>query len=82
MNKRRKRAYEHRKKRLKHFPGCGEIPKEIEETIERSCLSKTRYKTMDAADAKAKQCTEDRGTQLRAYFCENCGGWHLTKMTR
>ncbi len=45
---------------------------------ERECYGKKRY---DEAQAEklVRQILRDRGTQLRAYGCYICGGYHLTK---
>jgi hypothetical protein len=43
------------------------------------CLRKTRYRNDHEAMRVARRIKEQRGTGLRAYECEACGGWHLTK---
>lgn len=47
--------------------------------VVRSCGSKKRYPTEGSANSTAIQCWYDRKIRLRAYACEICGGWHLTK---
>lgn len=49
-------------------------------TMNRSCLDKKRYGTEDVAKAVAIKCWYERKTDLRAYACEVCGGWHLTSI--
>ena len=45
---------------------------------DRSCLSKSRYSTADIATTVATNIYKARGTVLRTYWCEICGGYHLT----
>ena len=45
---------------------------------ERSCRLKHRYGSEADANAVAAKCFARRGTWLRAYQCDECGGWHLT----
>ena len=44
-----------------------------------SCTSKIRYRNQSDARDAAKTAYRLRGTKLRAYRCEFCNGWHLTK---
>lgn len=44
----------------------------------KSCRSKNRYATEQIALAAAARAYELRGHWLRAYPCEQCGGYHLT----
>lgn len=44
----------------------------------RSCLGKKRYSSAGLADSVAKKCTRDRGKPIRAYYCKECCGHHLT----
>ena len=43
------------------------------------CIKKQRYASKSAASIAAKKCESKRGYPLRVYFCEMCGGWHITK---
>jgi hypothetical protein len=45
----------------------------------RSCLSKCRYVSAARANAAVRRARLRRRVALRAYYCEHCGGWHLTK---
>lgn len=45
----------------------------------RSCLSKCRYHTEHDARCVAQKSLRRRKVVLRAYACEHCRGWHLTK---
>jgi hypothetical protein len=49
------------------------------DVVARSCGTKKRYATEDVANAVAIQCWHDRHVWLRAYACEICGGFHLTR---
>lgn len=44
-----------------------------------SCGSKYRYETEQIALAAATKRVLRGAPMLRAYHCELCGGWHLTK---
>lgn len=45
----------------------------------RSCLRKVRYRSEGAAKNQIGIIHQHRPEQvLRAYYCEYCGGWHLT----
>jgi hypothetical protein len=48
--------------------------------VAKSCASKRRYRTPEAA-GKAANMAHRRGSrdELRIYPCELCGGFHLTK---
>lgn len=43
------------------------------------CYRKKRYSDSEFAERVARQCKEQRGVALRAYFCPVCSGFHLTK---
>lgn len=47
-----------------------------------SCEKKARYKSEGEAHKAANFAYSRRGVRLRAYYCNNCGGWHLTKQMR
>jgi hypothetical protein len=47
--------------------------------IERSCTGKTRYGSEDCAARMVATALRQRGTPLRAYLCELCSGYHLTR---
>jgi len=44
----------------------------------RQCGKKIRYKTRTDANAAVRSCERARGTKLRVYFCDICGGYHIT----
>lgn len=44
-----------------------------------TCASKNRYRSEGDATYYANRAFTKRGVRLRAYYCANCGGWHLTK---
>ena len=48
----------------------------------RGCVSKVRYATEKRAVRVAKQVQHKRGVQTRAYACDHCQGWHLTKQPK
>ena len=52
------------------------------ERAHRMCGSKKRYATKSVALGRASKSTQRGATQLRAYLCPYCGGWHLTKSTK
>lgn len=54
----------------------------MNKNYERSCLSKLRYWTYVAAMIVASQREASGAPKLKAYKCENCGGWHLSKKNR
>ena len=43
-----------------------------------SCVHKKRYKTAGFAEEVAKKVFKERGTKLYCYWCNQCGGYHLT----
>lgn len=45
-----------------------------------SCGRKRRYETEADALSTALMSTRHGAPQLRAYHCEYCDGWHLTKV--
>lgn len=45
----------------------------------RSCLSKKRYGSADAAEQAIKRLRAKGRGPLFTYACEHCAGWHLTK---
>ena len=45
----------------------------------KACTSKLRYGDEFEANKAATQYTRQRGGQLRSYYCQICGGWHLTR---
>jgi len=47
--------------------------------VMRSCLTKHRYKSRHQAMNMAAKVMSRRGTNLRAYSCPFCFGWHLTR---
>lgn len=47
-----------------------------------SCRRKKRYATHSEATRKAKRAGMKRGVKLRVYFCNFCGGFHLTKQPK
>jgi hypothetical protein len=46
--------------------------------MDRSCLSKVRHVTREAAQAKANRlrCAQDE-QNIEPYSCRFCGGWHV-----
>lgn len=48
------------------------------EAIERMCLGKKVYRTIQHAENTCKNANKHRGVQLRVYSCPCCGGFHLT----
>jgi hypothetical protein len=44
-----------------------------------SCRDKQRYKDHRQAVIARQSYERKRGTALRAYECDFCGGWHLTR---
>lgn len=44
----------------------------------RACRVKARYATEAIATSVAVRVLNERGTILRTYACEDCGGYHLT----
>ncbi|MGB0218337.1 MAG: hypothetical protein ACPGJF_03300 [Sinimarinibacterium flocculans] len=67
-----------------------ELTREIRELLERerlrqwvrSCLSKCRYSSANRANAAVRRARLRRRVVLRTYYCEHCGGWHLTKQVQ
>lgn len=49
---------------------------------QRSCHMKRRYFDEVSAMIVANKLMAKRAPQLRAYRCEFCGGWHLTKQIK
>lgn len=45
----------------------------------RSCSTKTRYRDHTQAIRSSHNYNRARDAQLRAYECDFCKGWHLTK---
>lgn len=43
---------------------------------------KTRFPSFDAAAAAALRLSATLGRGIRAYRCEDCDGWHLTRVPR
>jgi hypothetical protein len=54
----------------------------ISPALHRACLGKNRYTTEDFASKLAKRIHDERGTDLRPYYCGMCQGWHLTKQPK
>lgn len=48
----------------------------------RSCLRKCRYSTPRRAQVAADRASRRRHISIRTYYCEHCGGWHLTKQVQ
>lgn len=46
------------------------------------CGSKTKFYTSRAAKEQANNVTAKRGTRLRVYACDMCGGFHMTSQIR
>lgn len=44
----------------------------------RSCLSKRRYPSEQHALQARRRYARRYHSLQRAYFCEQCGGWHLS----
>lgn len=57
------------------------IINKIKNKHRQSCIKKQRYNTEEFANELIKEGLE-RGTVLFTYFCNYCGGWHLTKKPR
>jgi hypothetical protein len=79
---RRRKWYEHRKARLDNVRSIDKLSDGFLHGVERGCIQKKRYKSESHALASADEYQEERGTKLRAYYCDVCGGWHLTKLLR
>lgn len=47
--------------------------------VAKGCSRKKRYSTEALAEKVARKVKYERGDDCRAYFCELCGGFHLTK---
>jgi hypothetical protein len=46
--------------------------------MDRSCLSKVRHYTRQAAQEKANRLIANQGeTNIEPYHCQFCGGWHV-----
>lgn len=46
--------------------------------MDRSCLSKVRHFTREAAQAKADRLRNGQGEDnIEPYPCKFCGGWHV-----
>lgn len=75
-SKREKRRRAERARKLAHSSDP-EAAREL-----RSCASKRRYPSQDAAIAAAIAAVHARGGSLRWYRCRFCGGWHLTSKPR
>jgi hypothetical protein len=45
----------------------------------KGCVSKAPYKTLDRADQQIARVKKKNGTILRAYLCDICGNYHVTK---
>jgi hypothetical protein len=46
--------------------------------MDRSCLSKVRHVTREAAQAKADRLMGHQGEDnIEPYPCKFCGGWHV-----
>lgn len=43
------------------------------------CVGKNPYDTKEEAEDKKHKCFAFRGVELRAYQCDFCQKWHLTK---
>ena len=43
-----------------------------------SCVCKKRYKSAGFAEAVAQKILAERGIKLYCYWCNQCGGFHLT----
>lgn len=50
--------------------------------LERSCTSKKRYGDEKQANRIVAKVREQRGVELRAYPCFDCGGYHVTHLLR
>lgn len=47
--------------------------------LHTGCLKKKAYYTIELAEKVARRCEVERpGTQLRTYWCNICGNFHLT----
>jgi hypothetical protein len=46
----------------------------------RMCDDKIRYRDHDEAVRMVHKAGQRRGTPLRAYPCDLCTGWHITKL--
>ncbi|MGQ0530012.1 MAG: hypothetical protein ACT4PG_09405 [Panacagrimonas sp.] len=44
-----------------------------------SCLRKIRFPSTDKADRAVAKALRRRRVVLRHYYCNHCGGYHLTK---
>lgn len=55
------------------------VTSEYGEHAHYSCGRKYRYETEQAALTAAAKRVLNGAPTLRAYHCELCGGWHLTK---
>lgn len=47
-----------------------------------SCRKKIRYNNQHEATVHAHKAEMARGVRLRVYWCQNCGGYHITKKMR
>ena len=44
----------------------------------QSCKRKRRYRNESDARRALKYCRKKRGVELDFYYCNRCGGYHLT----
>ena len=44
----------------------------------KSCGRKIRYRSETDVLRALKSCRRKRGQELDYYYCDHCGGWHLT----
>ncbi len=49
-------------------------------SIWRQCKSKKRYRNIGEMYRSKKTCERNRGKKLDYYWCEICGGYHLTSV--
>ncbi len=66
----------HRKPRRRKFRIQNGAPGWI---VYKTCKRKGRYTNDNEARKAAKRMEMRYGRKLRAYYCEFCDGWHLTK---
>ena len=50
-----------------------------QQSWERDCLSKRRYRSLKFADEVALRRGTEDGIKLYTYRCPDCSFWHITK---
>ena len=80
-SRRKQEAERERAARLERLDRDARVTAEHGAKGHRACGKKRRYETEEEALLSAARRVLKGAPTLRAYHCDYCGGWHLTKMT-